>query len=250
MNFELDGSFPAHPPDPLDFKNLVDLQKKVLSEKADVGLAPDGDGDRLYFIDEKGQVIPATLITALVARELLKVHPGSMILFDIRYILGSKKIIEEMGGKYQVTRVGHAFITEAMSKTDAIFAGESSGHFYYKANGNAESQLATLVCVLKAMSEENKPLSEIMNELRRSYESGEFNFKTENSAKILEHLKEKYIDGELVTIDGVSINYPDWRFNVRTSNTEPLLRLNVESFDEKIMEQKRDDLIAEIKSLA
>lgn len=250
MNFELDGSFPAHQPDPLNFENLKDLQKKVLEEKADLGLAPDGDGDRLYFIDEKGQVIPATLITALVSRELLKVHPGSMILFDIRYILGSKKIIEEMGGKYEVTRVGHAFITEAMSKTDAIFAGESSGHFYYKANGNAESQLATLVCVLKALSDEKKPLSEIMNELRRSHESGEFNFKTESSAKILGFLREKYKDGELVTIDGISVDYPDWRFNVRTSNTEPLLRLNVESFDEKTMEEKRDELISTIKSLA
>jgi phosphomannomutase len=127
MNFELDGSFPAHQPDPLNFENLKDLQEKVLEEKADMGLAPDGDGDRLYFIDEKGQVIPATLITALVAREILKVNKGATILFDIRYIMGSQKIIEEMGGKYVITRVGHAFITEAMSINDAIFAGESSG---------------------------------------------------------------------------------------------------------------------------
>lgn len=250
MNFELDGSFPVHQPDPLNFENLKDLQKKVLEEKCDLGLAPDGDGDRLYFIDEKGQVIPATLITALVSKELLTVNPGETILFDIRYILGSKKIIEEMGGKYDVTRVGHAFITEAMSKTNAIFAGESSGHFYYRANGNAESQLATLVCVLKALSEEKKPLSEIMNELRRSFESGELNFKVSNAQEILDKLKEKYKDGELVTIDGISVNYPQWRFNVRTSNTEPLLRLNVESFDEQTTETKKDELAAFIKELA
>lgn len=250
MNFELDGSFPAHQPDPLNFENLVDLQKKVLEEKADLGLAPDGDGDRLYFIDEKGQVIPATLITALVAKELLKNNKNELILFDIRYILGSKKIIEEMGGRYDVTRVGHAFITEAMSKSNAIFAGESSGHFYYRANGNAESQLATLVSVLKYMTEENKPLSQLVEELRRSFESGEYNFKVKNTQEILDHLKEKYKDGELVTIDGVSINYPDWRFNVRTSNTEPLLRLNVESYEKNIMEEKYEEITKIIDALA
>jgi phosphomannomutase len=249
MNFELDGSFPAHQPDPLNFENLKDLQKKVLEEKADLGLAPDGDGDRLYFIDEKGQVIPATLITALVSRELLKENANETILFDIRYILGSKKIIEEMGGKYEITRVGHAFITEAMGKTNAIFAGESSGHFYYRSNGNAESQLNTLVSVLKALTEEDKPLSEVIEELRRSYESGEFNFKVSNASEILENLKNKYQDGKLVTIDGVSINYPTWRFNVRTSNTEPLLRLNVESYEKNEMEQKRDELMDFINNL-
>ena len=249
MNFDLDGSFPSHPPDPLDFKNLVDLQKRVVSEKADFGLAPDGDGDRLYFIDEKGQVIPATIITALVARELLKEKPGSTILFDIRYILGSKKIVEENGGRYIITRVGHAFITEALSKSRGIFAGESSGHFYYQANGNAESQLATLVSVLKVLSREGKSLSQVAEELRRSYESGEFNFEVSNAQDVLKALEEKYKDGELVTIDGISISYPDWRFNVRTSNTEPLLRLNIEAYQQQTMEQKRDELIALIKSV-
>lgn len=250
MNFELDGSFPVHQPDPLNFDNLKDLQKRVLAEKADLGLAPDGDGDRLYFIDEKGQVVPATIITGLVAREILKEKPGSTILFDIRYILGSQKIVEEFGGKYEVTKVGHAFITEAMSKTGAVFAGESSGHFYYQANGNAESQLATLISVLKILTEENKPFSEVINDIRRSQESGEFNYKVTNAPEILEALKKKYKDGELVTLDGVSITYPTWRFNVRTSNTEPLLRLNVESYDKKTMEAKRDELQAFIQSKA
>jgi phosphomannomutase len=250
MNFELDGSFPAHQPDPLNFDNLKDLQKRVLEEKADLGLAPDGDGDRLYFIDEKGDVIPATSITALVSRELLKEKPGERIYFDIRYIYGPLKIIEEFGGVAEITRVGHAFITEAMTKTEGIFAGESSGHFYYKSNGNAESQLNTLVSVLKAITEENKPLSEIVKELQRSFESGEYNFRVTNASDILDALKEKYQEGELVTIDGVSINFPTWRFNVRTSNTEPLLRLNVESFDKEEMEAKRDELIGVIEELA
>jgi len=250
MNFELDGSFPVHAPDPLDFNNLKDLQARVLEEKADVGLAPDGDGDRLYFIDEKGQIIPATIITALVARELLKEKPGEIIYVDIRYLLGSTKIIEEYGGKLEKTKVGHAFITEAMNKTGGPFAGESSGHFYFRSTGNAESQLAVLVSVLKVLSRENKPLSEIVKDLQRSQESGEFNFRVTNAAEILDALKEKYKDGELDTLDGISVNYPTWRFNVRTSNTEPLLRLNVESFKHEEMEEKRDELMAFIKGLA
>lgn len=250
MNFELDGSFPAHQPDPLNFDNLVDLQKRVLEEKADFGLAPDGDGDRLYFIDEKGQVVPATIITSLVARELLKENPGATILFDIRYILGSKRIVEESGGKYAVTRVGHAFITEQLGKTGGIFAGESSGHFYYKANGNAESQLATMVCVLKVLSKENKSLSEVVKELTRSSESGEFNFRVTNAKEIMDNLKEKYEDGELSELDGIAISFPDWRFSVRTSNTEPLLRLNLEATSEEIMKEKLAEVMGYIKSIA
>lgn len=250
MNFELDGNFPVHQPDPLDFKNLIDLQKKVVEEKADFGLAPDGDGDRLFFIDEKGQIVPATIITALVSRELLKKNPGAMILFDIRYIFTPIKIVEENRGRYEVTRVGHAFITEKMNQTNAIFAGESSAHYYYKANGNAESQLATIISVLKVLTEEGKTLSQVADELRRSFESGEFNFKVTNALEILQALKQKYEKGVLDTLDGVAINFPDWRFSVRTSNTEPLLRLNVESYDKATMEQKRDELIQVIESLA
>lgn len=250
MNFELDGSFPVHQPDPLNFENLKDLQKKVLEEKADFGLAPDGDGDRLYFIDELGQVVPATIITSLVAREMLKEDPNATILFDIRYINGSKKIVEENHGKYKITRVGHAFITEELNKTGGVFAGESSGHFFYKINGNAESQLTTIILILKILSESRKTLSELAKEVHRSYESGEFNFKVTNAQEIIAAVKEKYADGELSELDGVSVSYDNWRFNIRTSNTEPLLRLNVESYDQKTMEQKHDELITLIKSLA
>lgn len=250
MNFELDGSFPVHQPDPLQPKNLVDLQKRVLEEKADVGIATDGDGDRLIFINDKGNVVPNTIITALIARELLKKYPGERIYFDIRYIYTPEKIVAENGGVSELTRVGHAYITEAMNKTHGIFAGESSGHMYFRANGNAEWNIPNILIVLKVLSEENKSLSEIEQELSRGYESGEFNFEVSNAAEILEKLKEKYHDGELMTIDGIAISYPRWRFGVRTSNTEPLLRLNVESYDKEIMEQKRDELIALVKSLA
>lgn len=250
MNFTLDGTFPVHQPDPLDFKNLKDLQEKVIAEKADFGLAPDGDGDRLFFIDEKGAVVPATLITALVSRELLKKNPGSTILFDIRYIFTPQKIVEEFGGKSGITRVGHAFITEEMNKTGAVFAGESSAHYYYKSNGNAESQLATILSVLKVLTEEKKPLSEVLEKLRRSYESGEFNFTVSNAASIMEKIKEIYKDGELNTLDGIAISYSDWRFSIRTSNTEPLLRLNIEAYDKNVMESKKEELFKHIETFS
>ncbi|MBU2632523.1 phosphomannomutase/phosphoglucomutase, partial [Patescibacteria group bacterium] len=156
MNFELDGTFPAHQADPLQAKNLVDLQKKVLEEKADLGLAPDGDGDRLFFIDEKGEIVPPTTITSIIAKDLLKTHPNETILVDIRYLLTPKKILEENNGKMHVVRVGHAFITEAMHKTGAIFAGESSAHYFYRDTGNAESQMTTIIAVLKALTESGK----------------------------------------------------------------------------------------------
>lgn len=250
MNFELDGNFPVHEPNPLDFETLKDLQKKVVEEKADLGIATDGDGDRIYFIDEKGSIVPATSVTSIVARELLKKYPGDIIYFDIRDILGPQKIVEEFGGKSEIVRVGHAYITQAMNKTGGIFAGESSGHMFFRANGNAESNLPVIMILLKAISEEGKPLSEIVEELRRSHESGEFNFKVSNSKEILDQLKDKYKDGELWELDGVSVSYGNWRFNVRTSNTEPLLRLNVEGYDKSITGQKFTELKSFIESIA
>ena len=213
-----------------------------------MGLAPDGDGDRLFFVDEKGKVVPASIITAIVARELLKKNPRETILYDIRYTVTPKKIIAEFGGKSDITKVGHAFITAKMFETSAIFGGESSGHYFYRATGNAESQLPTIVIVLSVISREKKPLSEIVKEIARSYESGEINFKSENSTAILEKLKNIYKDGMLSTLDGISIEYPTWRFGVRTSNTEPLLRLNLEAYTQNEMRKKRDEVINLIKN--
>ncbi len=248
MNFELDGTFPAHQADPLQAETLVDLQKRVVKEHADLGLAPDGDGDRLFFIDEKGQIIPPSIITALVARELLKTHPGERVLFDIRYIFTPQKIVEENGGATGITRVGHAFISEEMNKNGGIFAGESSSHAFFRETGNAESQLPMIIFVLAVMTRENKKLSEIVEELRRSYESGEINFKVTNAPNILAKLKEKYKDGKLNDMDGIAISYKTWRFSVRTSNTEPLLRLNVEAYDKETMEKKKNELVAFINT--
>ena len=250
MNFELDGTFPAHQPDPLQSETLIDLQKRVIKEKADLGLAPDGDGDRLFFIDEKGNVVPPTIITSIVAKEFLKKYKGEKILIDIRYILTPQRIVKESGGTTQITRVGHAYITEAMNKSGGIFAGESSGHYFFRETGNSESQLPIILTVLKVLTEENKPFSKLVSDYRRSFESGEFNFKVTNAKDLIETLKQKYSDGILDPLDGIAINYPTWRFSVRTSNTEPLLRLNVEADDKKTMEEKRDELLTQIKSLS
>lgn len=250
MNFEFDGTFPAHQPDPLQPENLVDLQKRVLEEKADLGLAPDGDGDRLFFIDKKGQIVPPTVITSIITNDLLKRSPGETVLVDIRYLLTPKKIIEENGGKMMVTRVGHAYITEGLHSSGGIFAGESSAHYFFRETGNAESQMPVILTVLKAMTAEGKTLSELVEEYRRSYESGEFNFKVTNAPEIIAAIKEKYSDGELEDMDGIAITYPTWRFSVRTSNTEPLLRLNVESYTKDEMQAKHKELMDMIQAKA
>ncbi len=250
MNFTLDGTFPAHQPDPLQKETLVDLQKKVVKEKADLGLAPDGDGDRLFFIDEKGNIIPPTIITSIVAKELLQTHPGEQIFVDIRYIFTPQKIIAENGGKIKITKVGHAYITEAMNKFGGIFAGESSAHYYFRETGNAESQMPIILTVLSMLTKNKKPFSQIVEEYRRSFESGEFNFKVLNAPEILEKVKNTYNDGTFNDMDGVAISYPTWRFSLRSSVTEPLLRLNVEAYQKNVMEQKRDQLITLINSLA
>lgn len=228
LYFELDGDFPNHAADPLDPKNNEDVQKKVVEEKADLGLALDGDGDRIFFIDEKGSVVSPAKITAIVARELLKEHKGEKILFDIRYIMTPKRVVEEEGGVTEVTKVGHAFITERMNAGGGIFAGESSAHYFFKATGNAEGPLLVLLHVLNAMTKSGKKLSELAEEVSRSKESGEMNFKVKNAKEIIAKLKELHAEGEISEIDGVAVQYPDWRFSLRSSNTEPLLRLNVE----------------------
>lgn len=250
MNFELDGTFPAHQADPLQKETLVDLQKRVRDENADLGLAPDGDGDRLFFIDEKGQIIQPSLITALVAKELLSENKGETILFDIRYILTPKKIVEEYGGKYLITKVGHAFITEKMHESGGIFAGESSAHYFFRDTGNAESQIPMILFVLKVITREGRPLSEIVEGLKRSHESGERNFKVKNALEIIEALKERYKDADISTVDGIAVSYKDWRFSVRTSNTEPLLRLNVEHLGKESLDGKVQELVSEIEKHA
>lgn len=242
LNFELDGSFPAHQPDPLNYETLKELLTKVKELGADIGFAPDGDGDRFFFIDENGEVVTPSIVNSIVVREMLKKHPGSKVLFDIRYIFQLSKIVEENGGTYDITKVGHAYITEKMHETGAIYAGESSCHFFFRETGNGEAPMPVIITVLSVMTREEKTLSEIAQELRRAYESGEFNYKLTNAKDIIEELKKKYSNGKVEDWDGVAVTYPQWRFSVRSSNTEPLLRLNVEAYSEEEMGKRRDEL--------
>lgn len=245
MNFELDGTFPAHQADPLQFKLHRWLQDKVIAEKADLGISTDGDADRVFFIDEKGAIIPATLITALIAREVLMKTPGEKILFDIRYIRNAQNVVQHYGGEYGYTKVGHAFITQQVNDEKAYFAGESSGHFYFREMGGCESSMRIVLYVLEAIAREKKPISEILAELQSSIESGETNFKLAegtNVQDLIAMIEEKYHDGDVTKLDGISISYPEWRFNIRTSNTEPLLRLNVEGESADIVKNKVAEL--------
>jgi phosphomannomutase len=251
MNFNLDGTFPSHQADPLQFDTLVDLQKRVVSEKADLGIAPDGDGDRVFFIDEKGEIVPASITTALIIREVLKKYPGEKVGFDIRYIWSPLKAVQDNGGIPFITQVGHALITETMNKENLFYAGESSGHNYWRFAGGAESSIAVVLTLLDTLSREDKPLSEIVKQVRGSFESGEINFKLQdaNEAKSkIELFKEKFKDGKTSLIDGLSVEYDDWRFNLRSSNTEPLLRLNIESKTIEETQAKKTELSKLIQS--
>ncbi len=241
MNFELDGNFPAHQADPLDFNNLIPLQDKVKEVKADLGIEPDGDGDRIFFIDEKSQVIPATSISSLIAKELLEKDEKSKVIVDIRYTRNVTDVLKSHNNSPFISKVGHAFITEDVNREGADFAGESSGHFYFGKTGGAESSVRVILYVLMAMSITGKPISEILKELRSSYESGEYNFVLPDGAdskKLLEEISKEQKDGVVSRLDGLAVDFPDWRFSIRTSNTEPLLRLNVESDDLKKTEEK------------
>lgn len=245
MNFELDGSFPAHQADPLQFDTLRDLQRRVVEEKADLGIAPDGDGDRIFFVDEKGVIVPASVTTAIIIRELLKKYPGIKVGFDTRYIWSPLKAAKEEGGIPVITKVGHALITETMHEENLFYAGESSGHNYWSFAGGAESSIAVVLTILDTISRENKKMSEIVEEVRGSYESGEVNFKlstTDEARRKIQLLKEVFKDGKISMIDGLSVNFGDWRFNLRASNTEPLIRLNVESKTAELTEKKKNEL--------
>lgn len=241
INNVLDGTFPAHQADPLQFNLYKELQKKVVEEKADLGLMPDGDGDRIYFVDEKGLIIPATMITSLVCDEILKKSPGEKIVVDIRYTGNASNLIKKMGGEVSISPVGHALITKQINDVGAVFAGESSGHFYYKNVGGAESAIQTILLVIKTMQEKGEPLSKILESFHSSFESSEFNYSLGDGVDIKSVIKEiaqKYPDGKISWLDGLSVDYPDWRFNIRSSNTEPLIRLNLEAATKELMEEK------------
>ncbi len=242
--FELDGSFPNHEANPLKVETLDVLSKTVVKEGADLGAAYDGDADRVGFVDEKGEVITGDMITALLGCELLRDNPGATILYDLRSSWSTKEAIEEAGGKAVQCRVGHAFIKKQLREEGGLLGGELSSHYYFKANFCTECSDLVVLMLLKMISREGKPISEIVKPLKRYFASGEINSEVEDKEAVMKKLEEKYKTGkEIYFLDGISIEFDDWWFNVRPSNTEPLLRLNLEAKSKELMEQKRDEVL-------
>ena len=228
---ELDGTFPNHPADPIQPENLVDLKAAVLEQGADVGLAFDGDADRVFLVDEQAQPVSGSLTTALVAGAMLEKHPGSTILYNLICSKVVPETIAEAGGTPVRTRVGHSFIKAVMAETGALFGGEHSGHYYFRDNYRADSGIIAALIVLEAMSRSDLPLSELVARYRRYADSGEINVEVGDPVAAVEDLAERLTTagGTVDLTDGLTVEYGDWWFNVRPSNTEPLLRLNVEA---------------------
>ncbi len=228
LNFEHNGSF-KHDPNPLIETNLAELKQTILEKQADVGICFDGDADRLIVVDEKAQTVGCDLLTALLAGYFLQRNPGSTIVYDLRSSWVVKEEITKHGGQPRRDRVGHAFMKKTLKDTKAVFGGELSGHFYYRDNFFADSGMITMVHLLNVLTDADKPFSELIKPLQRYASSGEVNFKVEDKQAAIKTLAEKYSDGEIDYLDGVTVQYADWWFNCRPSNTEPLLRLNVEA---------------------
>lgn len=243
----LDNPFSAHEANPLNTETLAELQAKVKEVGADLGIAFDGDADRVGFVDEHGEIIPMDLVTGLIAEVVLKSHPGATILYDLRSTDAVKEIIEEAGGVARECKVGHANIKRQMRDVDAVFAGELSGHYYFKENSLAEAGSLPALMLLNRMAESGQSISELANRLRRYAHSGEINSEVKDPQAVLAALKERYQDGEMSELDGLKIRYPDWWFNVRASNTEPLLRLNLEAKTPELMEEKKAELLGIIR---
>lgn len=247
MFFELDGSFPNHPASPIEPENLKFLQEKVIQEKTFLGAAFDGDADRVFFVDEKAQMLGGDIVTALVAKSLLKKEQGATILYNIICSRTVPRVIRESGGKAVKTRVGHALIKPLMKQHNAVFGGEHSGHFYYRDNFYADSALITLVVFLELLSEENKKVSDLVKEIDRYFRSGEINSQVEDIPNKLKEIEKIYSNGKIDHLDGLTVEFDNWWFNVRPSNTEPLLRLNVEAESPELLQQKTQELLALIR---
>ena len=242
----LDGTFPNHEANPLHLSTLDAIRAKVREVGADFGAAFDGDADRCGFIDDEGNIIPMDLFTALIAQDILSNGPAT-ILYDLRSSRAVPECIRENGGKAIQSRVGHAFIKAQMRENDAVFAGELSGHYYFKQNFTAESQGLAMIMLSNLICKKNRKLHELVAPLRKYYSSGEINSRVENVAPVLDALRRNYADGRLYELDGISVEYPKWWFNVRSSNTEPLLRLIVEADTPELMAEKRDELLKLIR---
>ena len=238
---EMDGTFPNHEANPLKLENMADLCAKVRETGADFGAAFDGDADRCGFVDETGAVIPMDLFTALIAKDILQESPAT-ILYDLRSSRAVPECIAEEGGTSFMTPVGHSFIKQKMREHQAVFAGELSGHYYFKENFFAESQAMALVKFANLLCRTGEKASALVQPLKRYASTGEVNFEVDDVPGILQKIRQKYADGELLELDGISIAYPTWHCNVRASNTEPLLRLIIEADNAAILAEKQEEL--------
>jgi phosphomannomutase len=247
LYFDLDGTFPHHRASPIEPENVVDLQNKVRETGADLGAAFDGDADRMFLCNEKSEMLGGDMGTALVAKNLLTKEQDARILYNLICSRTVPRVISDDGGKAIRTRVGHAFIKGLMKEHDAIFGGEHSGHFYFRDNWFADSGMIALVVCLEALSIENKPLSEVIASIDPYYRSGEINSKVDDIPGKLKEIEQAFPDAEIDHLDGITVQYDDWWFNVRPSNTEPLLRLNVEASNPEQLKSNVDRLLKMIR---
>jgi phosphomannomutase len=247
LYFDLDGTFPNHLANPIEPENLNDLRKVVTAEGCDIGVAFDGDADRVFLVDEKGDLISGSATTALVAQRLLLKHPGEKIIHNLICSWSVPEVIKENGGEPIRTRVGHSYIKKIMADTGAIFGGEHSGHYYFRDNYRADSGMIAALLVLEALSDPGENLSKVLEPFDRYYDSGEINSEVDDQQAVLERLAAAFDDGKQDRTDGLTIEYEDWWFNCRPSNTEPLLRLNLETRTQELMDQKRDAVLGVIR---
>ncbi len=247
LYFKPDGSFPNHQPSPIESKNLIDLQKKVRQTKADFGMAFDGDADRVFFVDEKSNLVNGGSIVAVLAEYFLKQHKGEKIIYDLRCSHFIPELIKTNGGQALISRVGHSFIKKLMKETQAVFGGEISGHYYFRDNYRADSAMIAAVIITQILSAGKKSFSEMIKDYVKYFQIEETNSEVKNKDAKLKEIKRKYKDGKIYNIDGVTVEYKDWWFNVRKSNTEPVLRLNLEAKTKKLLKEKKDELLKLIR---
>jgi phosphomannomutase len=248
LNFELDGSFPNHPPDPLEEANRRQIVERVIAEGADLGIAWDGDADRCFFIDDTGTFVPGDFVTALLGEAFCRREPGARIVYDVRASRAVADRVQAAGGRALMHRVGHAFIKKRMRDENAAFGGEVSGHFYFRDNWFADNGMIPALMMLELLGRAGRPLSELLAPLRERYHiSGEINSRVQDVPAALARLERRYADARIGRLDGISVDYDDWHFNVRPSNTEPLLRLNLEASDAEAMRRRRDEVLAVIR---
>ena len=247
LYFELDGSFPNHPASPIEPENMRDLQAAVLKYGCDLGVAFDGDADRMFIVDENGDLIGGDMVTALVGLNTLRKHPGATILYNLICSRSVPEVIQKAGGVPLRSQVGHSIIKKVMRDNDVLFGGEHSGHFYFKQNWFADSGMIALMECLELFSDAGKKISEVIAPIDTRFRSGEINSTVKDIPGKLQELQDHYKDAQIDHLDGVTISYPDWWMNIRPSNTEPLLRLNVEGDTLALMEKHRDEALAIIR---